>query len=135
MSKKEYLILLFLCWLIACAYIASEGQFISGYLKSRGIQQEDYAYPASGVLFTCTLYTIVCVNYFILFVLNMTQKHPIISYLIFSIIPFGICFISFLGSMHASNYWGAFILIMILTIIIHLFILPFLLRKYTKSKS
>ena len=135
MSKKEYIILLILSWLIACAYIASEGQFISGYLESRGIQQKDYTYPISGVLITCTLYTIVCINYFVLFILNTTRTHPFISYMLFSIIPFGMLFISFLGAMHASNYWGAFILIMMLTIVIHLFILPMLLHKYAKSKS
>jgi hypothetical protein len=135
MSKKEYIILLFIGWIFACIYIAYEGQFISGYLESRGMQQEDYSYPSSGVLFTCTLYTVVFINYFILAILKTTAQYPVISYIAFSILPLAIGFLSFLGAMHASSYWGAFILLMMLTLIIHFFILPFILYHCSKNQN
>lgn len=120
-------------WLLACVYIAYEGQFISNYLESRGVLQEEYDYPWSGVSFCCGLYFLVIMNYILLFSLNFSQNHPYLSYALFSITPCLITMLSFLGAMHASSYWGAFIMIMMVTLLAHFLVLPFLFKRYRQT--
>lgn len=133
--KKNYsaLISLFLIYLLACCYIAYEAQFISGYLESRGVLQEEYEYPLSGVLFCCGLYFLVIINYIPLFLLKCSHNHPYKSFILASIIPVLITFYSFLGAMHASSFWGAFILVMMITCLAHFLALPFIIKRYRNN--
>ena len=133
---KKYIptiLILLIIWLTASAFIAYQGQFISSYLKSRGMLQEEYAYPVDGVLFCITAYAIVILNYAFLLLSPFSIRHPFISFLLFSIIPVSFTCISFLGAMHASSYWDALIIVMLFTFFLHFLLLPFLLplhRKY-----
>lgn len=133
--NKNYvaLIALFLIYILGCSYIAYEGQFISSYLESRGVLQEEYEYPLSGVLFCCGLYLLVILNYIPLFWLKFSKNHPYMSFILASIIPLLTTFYSFLGAMHASSFWGAFILVMMITFLAHFLILPFIVKHYKNT--
>lgn len=131
MTKNDVaLISLFLIYLLMSCYIAYEAQFISAYLESRDVLQEEYEYPLSGVLFCCGLYLLVILNYIPLFLLKFSHNHPAISFILANIIPVFMLFYSFLGAMHASSFWGAFIFVMMITCLVHFCALPFLLKRY-----
>lgn len=126
----KFVFLIFTIYILACTYISYEAQFISPYLESKGFLQEEYEYPLSGVIFCCTLYLLVIFNYIPLFISKFSVKHPYLSFSIASIIPVLTTFYSFLGAMHASNFWYAFINVMISTVLIHCFALPFIIKHY-----
>ena len=132
---KNYttLLYLFIIYLLACCYIAYEGQFLSSYLQSRGLLQDEYQYPWSGVLFCCGLYFFVILNYIPLFTMKFSQNNPAKSYILASIVPIFITLYSLLGAMHASSFWGAFIMVMLVTILVHFFVLPFILKYSNKN--
>ena len=133
MKHKYFIyIILFLIWLLASSYIAWQGQFISGYLESRGMLQQEYNYPTDGVLFCIVAYGFVCINYALLFTFEESLKHPFISYFLSTIVPAFLTFLAFLGAMHASSHWGAFIVVMLLTFLLHFLLLPVLLAVYRK---
>ena len=128
-------LIIFAIWLFASSYIAYNGQFISGYLKSRGMTQAEYQYPLDSVLFCILLYSLVCINYLVLFVFKWNLQRPYLAYLIYSIIPILMTFLAFLGAMHASSAWDAFIVVMLFTFLLHFLLIPVLLALYRKTLS
>ena len=122
--------IIFTIYISACIYISYEAQFISAYLESKGFLQEEYEYPLSGVIFCCTLYLLVILNYIPLFISKFSLRHPYLSFSFASIFPMLMMFYSFLGAMHASNFWYAFINVMITTVLVHFFALLFILKLY-----
>lgn len=134
--KPAYLniLIIFMIWLIASCLIAQQGLYISDYhVHVRGMTQADHIYPLGGVIFCIFAYALVCLNYMLLFNLKWSLQHPFIAYLSFSIIPILIAFYAFLMAMHAPPYWGAFITIMLLTILLHLLLLPVLFAKWRRK--
>jgi len=123
----KIVLIIFDIWLFASGYIAYEGQFPSAYLASRGMTQAEYVYPLEGVLFCIFLYTIVCINYAFLFLSHWSLKHPYLAYLAFSIVPTLMTVLAFLGAMHASSYWGAFIIVMLFIFLLHFLLVPVLI--------
>lgn len=135
-KKYSILLVLLLIWLIASGFIAWQGQFISGYLVYvRGMTQAEYEYPTDGVLFCIFIYLIVIINYAVLFMSKFSQQHPYMSYLLLSIIPVLMTGYAFLGAMHAPCFWDAFIVVMLLTFLLHFLLLPVLLVIYRKYIS
>lgn len=132
--KQKYFIYLifFIIWSIASGYIAWQGQFVSSYLESYGVMQREFNYPTDGVLFCIFAYGFVCINYVVLFTFEESIKNPFISYLLSTIIPAFLTLLAVLGAMHASSHWGAFIVIMLLTFLLHFLLLPVLLGVYHK---
>lgn len=126
-----YLILLII-WVFASAYIAWQGQYISSYLESRGMLQQEYNYPTDGILFCIFAYAFVCINYALLFSFEFALKHPYISYLLATIVPTLLTVLAFLGAMHASSHWGAFIVVMMMTCLLHFLLVPVLMGIYRK---
>ena len=132
-----YLILLII-WLLASAYMAWQGQYISSYLESRGMLQQEYNYPTDGVLFCIAAYAFVCINYALLFSFEFCIKHPYSSYLLATIVPTLLTALAFLGAMHASSHWGAFIVVMLFTFLLHFLLVPILMgihRKYVLNQT
>ena len=124
-TKKKIYLILFAIWLIASTYIAYEGQFESPYrFHPAGVEHLPFEYPLFGVTFAISLYLLEMLNYALLFSNSSIVKHPIISYLFASIIPFSLLCIAFLGAMHAAPFWGAFIQVILFTSLFHLLILP-----------
>ncbi len=123
-------IIIFGIWILTSGYIAYEGRFPSAYLASRGMTQAEYAYPLDGVSFCIFLYAVVCINYALLFLSFWSLKHP---YLAFSIVPMLMTILAFLGAMHASSYWGAFITVMLFTFLLHFLLVPVLMSLYRKN--
>ena len=132
-----YLILLII-WLLASAYMAWQGQYISSYLESRGMLQQEYNYPTDGVLFCIATYAFVCINYALLFSFEFCLEHPYSSYLLATIVPTLLTVLAFLGAMHASSHWGAFIMVMLFTFLLHFLLVPILMgihRKYVLNQK
>ena len=131
-----YLILLII-WFLASAYMIWQGQYISSYLESRGMLQQEYNYPTDGVLFCIAAYAFVCINYALLFSFEFCLKHPYSSYLLATIVPTLLTVLAFLVAMHASSHWGAFIVVMLFTFLLHFLLVPILMgihRKYVLNQ-
>ena len=137
--KHLLLAILFATWLIAGFFIAWRAQYIDGYLFARGVLQSEYIYPTKGVILCISLYTIVMINYIGLFFSKLSKNHPLISYLLFSVVPVIFLFCASLYALHASNDLAAFIVIMLFTVLLHCLLFPVYafkaLSKYNKKRK
>ena len=133
MTKKNItLLILFLIWLIASGFIAWQAQFIDPYLQHQGITQNKYTYSLNEVMCYITAYAVLMLNYALLFLSKFSNKHPHISYLLFSILPLLMIVSASLFTLHASSPLGTFFTIMIFTFLLHFLLVPVLLAIYRK---
>lgn len=119
---------LFILWLLVCLNIIHFGFKFDSFL----IQSEPgymFTYPLKAALLTCIFFSIYFIAQGLSFLLSFNKKHPVLSYLICSLIVMGQFIPAILFSMHAPPLWFAYLINTVVLIVFQLLLIQTLFQK------
>lgn len=120
--------LLFILWILGCLNIVYYGFQLDPFLI-KNEPQYIFTYPFTGVLFNCLIFSIYFIAKGLSFLLGFNEKHPILNYLMCSLIVMGQFTLAILFSMHASPYSTAYLINTMVLVVFQLLLIPTLFQK------
>jgi hypothetical protein len=119
---------LFILWLLGCLNIIYFG-FQLGPFLIKNEPEYIFTYPLKAVLLTCIFFSIYFIAQGLPFLLSFNNKHPVLSYLMCSLIVMGQFIPAVLFSMHAPPFWFAYLINTMVLVVFQLLLIPTLFQK------